>query len=96
MAKKKLTITIDNGKVAAIEGLVAASPAGAGSVSAWIEEAVTARLEQAERAERAVEWLVSRAQAEHPGEWEQALAAVRAADERHGFTTGSGEGQSAA
>jgi hypothetical protein len=95
MAKKKLTITIDNGKVEAIEGIVSSSSAGASSVSAWIEDAVAAKLEKAERAERAVEWLVARAQAEHPGEWEQALEAVRAADERHGFTS-AGEGQTAA
>ncbi|MEU7649881.1 hypothetical protein [Streptomyces huasconensis] len=95
MAKKKLTITIDNGRAEAIEGLVSSSAAGPGSVSAWIEDAVAAKLEQAERAQRALDWIVARAQAEHPGEWEKALEAVRASDERHGFTSG-GEGQSAA
>ncbi|MFJ3520688.1 MULTISPECIES: hypothetical protein [unclassified Streptomyces] len=84
MAKKKLTITIDTDKVAAIEKVLQASPAG--SVSAWIEDAVSAKLDQAERADRAVRWFVDRAREENPGEWEKVLAAVEAADRRHGFT----------
>ncbi|MEV7525616.1 hypothetical protein [Streptomyces sp. NPDC091371] len=94
MAKKKLTITIDTDKVAAIEKFLQSSPAG--SVSAWIEDAVSAKLDQAERADRAVRWLVDRAREEQqPGEWEKALAAVEAADRRHGFT-GPEQEQSAA
>ncbi|MFJ6784397.1 hypothetical protein [Streptomyces yangpuensis] len=83
MAKKKITITIDTDKVAAIEHFVQGSPAS--SVSAWIEDAVSAKLHQTERADRALRWLVDRAREENPGEWEQALAAAEAADRRHGF-----------
>ncbi|MGW7333914.1 hypothetical protein ACWGIU_36000 [Streptomyces sp. NPDC054840] len=93
MAKKKLTITIDTDKVAAIEKVLQASPAG--SVSAWIEDAVSAKLDQAERADRALRWFVDRARNEQPGEWEKALAAVEEADRRHGFT-GPDREQSAA
>ncbi|MFF1344324.1 hypothetical protein ACFVYT_42150 [Streptomyces sp. NPDC058290] len=93
MAKKKVTITIDTDKVAAIESILQSSPAG--SVSAWIEEAVSAKLDQAERADRAVRWFADRARDENPGEWEKVLAAVEAADRRHGFT-GPDQEQSAA
>jgi predicted LPLAT superfamily acyltransferase len=98
MAKKKVTITIDEDKVKAIESILSAgSPdaAPSSSVSGWIEDAVASKLERAERADRAVQWLVDRAQSEHRGEWEQALEAVRAADARHGFTSIE-QGQSAA
>ncbi|MGW7003690.1 hypothetical protein ACWGCW_12880 [Streptomyces sp. NPDC054933] len=82
MAKKKITITIDEEKLADLARLT--KPSGQ-SASAWIEDAVTAKLERAERAERAVEWLVSRAREEHPAGFEEALAAVKAADERRGY-----------
>ncbi|CAM5539401.1 hypothetical protein [Streptomyces abikoensis] len=92
MAKKKITITLEEHKVAEIERLVTAgSREGAASTSSWIEEAVTAKLEQAERAQRAVDWLVARAKEENPGDWEAALEAVRAADERRGFTAPEGK-----
>ncbi|MEV6955551.1 hypothetical protein [Streptomyces sp. NPDC051183] len=93
MAKKQVTITIDADKVEAIEAMVKESPAG--SVSAWIEDAVSAKLDRAERAARAVDWLVDRAREERTGDWEQALAAAEAADHRHGFA-GTGPEQSAA
>ncbi|MGW1076430.1 hypothetical protein [Streptomyces sp. NPDC002537] len=92
MAKKKITITLDERKVAEVERLVSASSRDeAASTSAWIEDAVTAKLAQAERAQRAVDWLVDRAQAENPGGWDAALAAVKAADERRGFASAEGK-----
>ncbi|MGW7435321.1 hypothetical protein [Streptomyces sp. NPDC054849] len=94
MAKKKVTVTIDTDKVAVIESILRASPDG--SVPAWIEDAVSAKLDQAERADRAVRWFAYRAREENPGEWEKALAAAEAADRRHGFIGRPDEEQSAA
>ncbi|MFG2989184.1 hypothetical protein ACGFZK_07785 [Streptomyces sp. NPDC048257] len=93
MAKKKVTITLDTDKVTAIEDILKSSPSG--SISGWIEDAVSAKLDQAERAARALDWLVERARQENPGEWEKALAAVEDADRRRGHT-GPGQEQSAA
>jgi predicted transcriptional regulator len=81
MASKKVTITLDEGTLAAVDEL--AGPRG--SRSAFIEEAVADRLARAERARLAVQWLADRARAEHPGEWEGALEAVGAADVRRGY-----------
>jgi hypothetical protein len=83
MAKKKITITIDEDKLGDLERLTAASGE---ATSAWIEDAVTAKLQRAERALRAVQWLVGRAQQEHPEGFEEALATVQATDERRGYT----------
>ncbi|MBA4860762.1 hypothetical protein ABT009_34995 [Streptomyces sp. NPDC002896] len=89
MAKKKVTITIDSDRLAAIEEI-----AGKGQVSGWIDEAVKAKLEQAERAQRAIDWFAGRARTEHPGQWDTALEAVREADARRGYP--AAQGQSAA
>jgi predicted transcriptional regulator len=82
MASKKVTITLDEGVVAAVDELAGPNS----SRSAFIEKAVAAQLEKAQRAQRAVQWFADRARAEHPGEWEEALEAVKAADKRRGYT----------
>jgi metal-responsive CopG/Arc/MetJ family transcriptional regulator len=86
MASKKVTITLDEGVVATVDEL--AGPIS--SRSAFIEEAVVEKLEKAQRAQRAVQWFADRARAEHSGEWEEALEAVKAADRRRGYTPATG------
>ena len=87
MASKKVTITLSEETVASVDRL-----AGQGARSAFIEAAVTDRLERAVRAQRAVDWLAARAEGEDPEGWQAALAQVRAADARRGYTP-SGDGQ---
>jgi predicted transcriptional regulator len=89
MASKKVTITLDEDTVAAVDSL-----AGDGNRSSFIEKAVSDRLERAVRARRAIDWLAERAKAEHPGEWDDALEAVKAADKRRGYDTGAEAGSS--
>ncbi|MGW3246300.1 ribbon-helix-helix domain-containing protein [Streptomyces sp. NPDC001070] len=84
MAKQKVTITLDEETVAAVDKL-AGGPGG--NRSAFIEAAVTERLQRTERALRAVDWLAGRARQDHPGEWDAAVEAVTAADARRGFET---------
>ncbi|MGP3928074.1 hypothetical protein [Streptomyces sp. 8N616] len=83
MAKKKITISLDPERFAAIEELVARGQAD--SVSGWLDEAAARRIGEIERARRAVEWIAGRAKAEAaPGEWEEALAWAREMDRRRG------------
>jgi hypothetical protein len=83
MAKKKITISLDPERFAAIEELVARGQAD--SVSGWLDEAAARRIGEIERARRAVEWLAERARSEAgPGEWEAALAWAQEMDERRG------------
>jgi predicted transcriptional regulator len=89
MAKTKVTISLDEATVAAVDQL-----AGSGTTrSAFIETAVAERLHKAERAQRALTWLAERAQNEHPGQWDAAMEAVRAADSRRGYDTAADAGQ---
>ncbi|GAB2579544.1 hypothetical protein GCM10027168_10520 [Streptomyces capparidis] len=83
MATRKVTITLDEDVVAAVDKLTG----GLGSRSAFIEAAVADRLERAERAQRAVDWFAERARREDPDAWEQALEAVLAADSCRGYPT---------
>jgi Arc/MetJ-type ribon-helix-helix transcriptional regulator len=95
MAKLKVTITLDETTVAAVDQLVGSGPDA--NRSAFIETAVAERLQKAARAQRALEWLTAHSQGEHPGEWDAAMEAVRAADARRGYddTADAGQGRAA-
>lgn len=90
MATRKVTITLPEETLSSVDRL-----AGPGARSAFIEAAVTDRLERAERAQRAVDWLAAKAEAADPQAWETALEQVRQADARRGYPDRSGQGQAA-
>jgi predicted transcriptional regulator len=91
MATKKVTITLPEETLASVDRL-----AGHGARSAFIEAAVADRLDRAERAQRAVDWLAAQAEAADPKAWGAALEQVAQADARRGYTpNGDGQDQAA-